>query len=135
MTLVGTSLSGLCTLFPCQAPKDFPILILTYLASIRAYGAQDAFSTELKEKIDLLSRSSYCFYDINRWVSIRMDALGAIFSGVIASYLIFSGNLEAGFAGFTLSVVLSFSRLILYWMRFYNLLEIQGMCTLHLYPT
>lgn len=106
MTLVGTALAGLST--------------------IRAYGAQTAFSDELKEKIDILSRSSYCFYDINRWVSIRMDTLGSIFSCIVASYLVFSGKLEAGFAGFTISVVLSFSRMILYWIRIYNLLEIQA---------
>lgn len=96
-------------------------------ASIRAYNAQNIFRSELKKHIDTLARTSYCFYDINRWVSIRVDSLGAIFSGAVAAYIVYSGRVQAGYAGFTLSVVLSFSRQILVWVRFYNLVEVQGM--------
>ncbi|KAL5499199.1 hypothetical protein ACEPAH_1717 [Sanghuangporus vaninii] len=106
MSEVGTALSG--------------------LPSIRAYGAQTIFYSELKKRIDVLARTSYCFYDINRWISIRMDSLGAIFAGVVAAYLAYGSKLSAGYAGFTLSIVLSFSRQILFWVRIYNLVEIQA---------
>ncbi|EJC97738.1 P-loop containing nucleoside triphosphate hydrolase protein [Fomitiporia mediterranea MF3/22] len=99
---------------------------LSGLPSIRAYSAQDLFYNELKNRIDVLARTSYCFYDINRWVSIRMDFLGAIFGGVVAAYLAYGSNIPAGYAGFTLSAVLSFSAQILFWVRFYNLAEIQA---------
>ncbi|EJC97739.1 P-loop containing nucleoside triphosphate hydrolase protein [Fomitiporia mediterranea MF3/22] len=99
---------------------------LSGLPSIRAYGAQDLFYSELKKRIDVLARSSYCFYDINRWVSIRMDFLGAIFGGVVAAYLAYGSKIPAGYAGFTLSSVLSFSSQILFWVRIYNLAEIQA---------
>ena len=55
-----------------------------------------------------------------------MDTLGAIFAGVVAAYLAYVSKLPAGYAGFTLSIVLSFSRSILFWVRIYNLAEIQG---------
>lgn len=99
---------------------------LSGLPSIRAYGAQDLFYSELKKRIDVLARTSYCFYDINRWVSIRMDFLGAIFGGVVAAYLAYGSKIPAGYAGFTLSSVLSFSSQILFWVRIYNLAEIQA---------
>ena len=59
-----------------------------------------------------------------------MDTLGAIFAGVVAAYLAYVSKLPAGYAGFTLSIVLSFSRSILFWVRIYNLAEIQGMLCL-----
>ena len=63
---------------------------------------------------------------INRWISIRIDLLGSIFSGVVSAYLVYGGHLEAGYAGFTLNVVLAFTRQILMWIRNYNLLGIEG---------
>ncbi|KAI5122638.1 hypothetical protein M0805_008723 [Coniferiporia weirii] len=99
---------------------------LTGLPSIRAYGAQNLFRSVLEERIDVYTRASYTFYDINRWVSIRVDTLGAVFAGVVSAYLVYGGRIGAGFAGFTLSMVLSFTRNILYWVRIYNLLEIQA---------
>lgn len=71
-------------------------------------------------------RTSYCAYDVNRWVSIRMDSLGAIFSGVVATYIVYGSHVQAGYAGFTLSVVLAFSRQILGWVRYYNSVEVEG---------
>ncbi|KAI5122628.1 hypothetical protein M0805_008717 [Coniferiporia weirii] len=106
MSQVGTALAG--------------------LPSIRAYGAQNLFRSVLEERIDVYARTSYTFYDINRWVSIRVDSLGAVFSGVVSAYLVYGGRIGAGTAGFTLSVVLSFTRIILFWVRIYNLLEIQA---------
>ncbi|KAI5122640.1 hypothetical protein M0805_008724 [Coniferiporia weirii] len=106
MSQVGTALAG--------------------LPSIRAYGAQNLFRSVLEERIDVYARTSYTFYDINRWVSIRVDSLGAIFAGVVSAYLVYGGRIGAGTAGFTLSVVLSFTRIILFWVRIYNLLEIQA---------
>ncbi|EJC98299.1 P-loop containing nucleoside triphosphate hydrolase protein [Fomitiporia mediterranea MF3/22] len=83
---------------------------LAGLPSIRAYNAQKIFDTELRKRIDIYARTA-------RWVSIRMDGLGAIFAGSVAAYLVYGEHVEAGYAGFTLSVVLQFSRLILSWVR------------------
>ncbi|KAH8113755.1 P-loop containing nucleoside triphosphate hydrolase protein [Phellopilus nigrolimitatus] len=99
---------------------------LSSLPSIRAYNAQDLFRSELQKRINKYTRTALTFQAISRWVSIRVDSLGAIFSGVVSVYLVYGGRVEAGFAGFTLSMVLSFTRLILSWVRYHNLLEIQG---------
>ena len=98
------------------------------IASIRAYGAQETFHSELRKRINNWSRTSLTSYSINRWVALRMDILGACFSGVVSAYITYSGSVTAGTAGFTLNLVLSFSSLILAWVRIYNLLEVEGMC-------
>jgi hypothetical protein len=55
-----------------------------------------------------------------------MDTLGGLFCAVVTIYVVYSGNVSAGVAGFTLSLVLSFSRDVLWWVRIYNHLEVQG---------
>lgn len=106
------------------------VLIMTrgtvHIASIRAYGAQEKFDIEIRKRINKYTRTSLTFYHINRWVSIRIDMLGAVFSGIISTYLVYGGHLEAGYAGFTLSIVLSFTSQLLTWVRLYNILEIEG---------
>ena len=77
-------------------------------------------------KIDTLARVSYTFFDINRWITVRIDGLSGVFTASVAAFLVYGGSLNAGQAGFTISVVLSFSRQMIWWVRIYNLLEIQG---------
>lgn len=96
------------------------------LASIRAYGAQDHFSSRLKTRMDILSRASYTFFDINRWISVRVDALSGLFVACVSAYLVYGGKVSAGEAGFTISVVVWFSRQMTLWVRWYNLVEIEG---------
>lgn len=96
------------------------------IASIRAYGAQELFDVEIRKRINKYTRTGLTFYHINRWISVRIDILGAIFSGIVSTYLVYGDHLEAGYAGFTLNIVLSFTRQILVWVRIYNMLEIEG---------
>ena len=98
------------------------------VASIRAFGAQELFISRLMTKIDTLARVSYTFFDINRWIAVRIDGLSGVFTASVAAFLVYGGSLNAGQAGFTISVVLSFSRQMIWWVRIYNLLEIQGQC-------
>lgn len=95
-------------------------------ASIRAYGAQHLFSSLLKTRIDTLARAAYTFYDINRWIAVRIDALSGLFAACVSAYLVYGGRVSAGQAGFTISVVLGFSRQMTWWIRWYNLVEIEG---------
>ena len=57
---------------------------------------------------------------------MRIDILGGIFSAVVTIYIVYLGKVSAGVVGFTLSLVLAFSREVLWWVRIYNLLEVQG---------
>lgn len=68
-------------------------------------------------------RASMAFYDLNRWVSVRLDFLGAVFSCAVASYLVYGSTSPAGSVGFTMSIALSFAETILYVVRIYNMVE------------
>ncbi|EKM56946.1 uncharacterized protein PHACADRAFT_172648 [Phanerochaete carnosa HHB-10118-sp] len=97
------------------------------LASIRAYQAQDAFRNMLHQRIDRYVRAARSFYNIYRWIGIRLDVLGQVFSASLAFYLVY-GPLSANpsVVGFTLSQAAGFSDLILWFMYLYNEFEVNG---------
>ena len=99
--------------------------VLSGIVPIRAYGAQDYFRRELGKRLDDYSRAGRTYYDLNRWISVRIDGLGSLFAGVVASYLVYGYRAPASEIGFTMSVTLTFCRQILMWVRFYNILEFE----------
>lgn len=106
--------------------EDVKHIVTIFSASIRAYGAQELFSSRLKSRINTLSRASCTFFDVNRWIAVRIDTLSGIFAASVSVYLVYGGKVSAGAAGFTISMVLGFSRQMIWWVRMYNMLEIQG---------
>lgn len=113
----------------------------------------------LHERIDRYMRASRSFYNVNRyvhcvpvdwiifferyrWIGIRLDALGRMFTISLAFYLVYGGmKADASTVGFILSLagtlifpsflytrsqtvcVVSFSDMILSWVRVYNAFE------------
>lgn len=80
------------------------------LTSIRAYGVEEAFRMENRKRIDLYSRPARTYWNLNRsvlrpssfrggtqtanqctrrWICVRIEALGAIFAGGLAAYLVY----------------------------------------------
>ncbi|KAI0758154.1 multidrug resistance-associated ABC transporter [Fomes fomentarius] len=96
------------------------------LTSIRAYGAQDQFRQESYRRIDRYVRAARTFYNLNRWVSIRIDALGALFASCLAAYLVYGSSARAAHTGFSLNMAVGFSSMILWWIRIANEAEVNG---------
>ena len=68
-------------------------------------------------------RSLFC-----RWISVRIDALGAMFTAGLAAYLVYGRNVVTGASntGFSLNMAIGFSSLILWWVRDLNQFEVSG---------
>ncbi|KAI0782171.1 hypothetical protein C8Q75DRAFT_811859 [Abortiporus biennis] len=100
---------------------------MTGLVSIRAYGAEEKFRLESFKRIDRMSRAARIFFDLNRWISVRTDALAWGFSAALAAYLTY-GKSDIGSAntGFSLTMATGFSSLLLIWIRTFNLFETNG---------
>ncbi|KAI5124482.1 hypothetical protein M0805_008364 [Coniferiporia weirii] len=97
------------------------------LVSIRAFGAQNAFRRESMYRIDRYTRSARTFYNLNRWVCIRMDTLGGIFAAGLAAYLVYGERLDMpSNTGFSLNMAVGFSSMILWWVRILNDFEVNG---------
>ena len=77
------------------------------------------------------TRSSRTFWNLNRWISIRVDAVGTIFSSALAIYLVSgTGTVhKPGFAAsvdFLLNMAVGFSSTILLWVRSLIKFEVSG---------
>lgn len=96
------------------------------IVSIRAYGAQKKLMREAQKRADKYTRTATAFYNLNRWVTVRIDMLGGLFASALAAFLIYGPRLDASTSGFALSQAISFSGMIIWWVRIVNELEVQG---------
>ncbi|GLB36501.1 putative atp-binding cassette [Lyophyllum shimeji] len=96
------------------------------LTSIRAYGAQKMFEEESLHRINRYTRAARTFYNLNRWVCVRIDTLGALFAASLAAFLVYGPTQIASNTGFSLNMAVGFSGMILWWVRVLNDFEVQG---------
>jgi ABC-type multidrug transport system fused ATPase/permease subunit len=76
------------------------------LTSIRAYGAQAWYSAEALKRSNHLIRPSRTFYNLNRWVTIRIDLFNNLFCTCLAVYLVYGRHhMSASTVGFALNMV------------------------------
>ncbi|KIK55022.1 hypothetical protein GYMLUDRAFT_264341 [Collybiopsis luxurians FD-317 M1] len=100
---------------------------VTGLASIQAYGAQEMVTEELLRRIDKYSRSSRIFYNLQRWMAIRMHVISALFFGSLTWYLVYVKKDTASNTGFLINMpVLTFTGAIFGWIININMLEGQS---------
>ncbi|KIK53742.1 hypothetical protein GYMLUDRAFT_178425, partial [Collybiopsis luxurians FD-317 M1] len=96
------------------------------LASIRAYGAQEMVTEELLRRIDKYSRSSRIFYNLQRWMAIRMHVISALFIGSLTWYLVYVKKDTASNTGFSINMAVTFTGAIFGWIININMLEGQS---------
>ncbi|KAJ7778321.1 hypothetical protein B0H16DRAFT_1711830 [Mycena metata] len=96
------------------------------LTSIRAYGAETSIVKISLDRIDKYTRTARTFYNLNRWICVRIDALGGMFAASLAYYLVYFQSHSPSNIGFSLNMAIGFSGLILWWVRVLNDFEIQG---------
>ncbi|KAJ7785923.1 hypothetical protein B0H16DRAFT_1657372 [Mycena metata] len=96
------------------------------IASIRAYGAEASIVNISLDRIDKYTRTARTFYNLNRWICVRIDALGGMFAASLAYYLVYFQSHSPSNIGFSLNMAIGFSGMILWWVRVLNDFEIQG---------
>jgi len=70
-----------------------------------------------------MSRMSY---NLNRWIGVRIDFLGASFTAALAAYLLLNRKINAANTGFSLTMSLEFCAMILWLVRCYNEFEVKA---------
>ncbi|KAG6908669.1 hypothetical protein DXG01_003683 [Tephrocybe rancida] len=88
--------------------------MLTGLTSIRAFGAQERFSDDVQRYIDGYTRPARTFYDLNRWLNVRIGCISSLFSACLAAYLVYFHTLSAGDTGFSLNMAGEFLSFVLW---------------------
>ncbi|KAJ6508402.1 hypothetical protein C8R45DRAFT_967292 [Mycena sanguinolenta] len=100
--------------------------VLAQYVSIRAFGAQSKLATESLLRVDRYTRAARNYYNLNRWVGIRVDILGSIFSASLATYLVYIAHSSAGDTGFLINMAVTFTQMLLWAVRSLNEFEVQG---------
>ncbi|KAG8995370.1 hypothetical protein FRB90_000200, partial [Tulasnella sp. 427] len=96
------------------------------LTSIRAYGAEEKFKVENMKRINYYSRPGRTFYNLNRWISTRIDFLGGVFAAALGAYLVYGQKRNSSDTGFSLTMAINFTGMLLWWVRMLNEFEVQG---------
>jgi ABC-type multidrug transport system fused ATPase/permease subunit len=97
------------------------------LVSIRAYGAEERLKTQLGDKADVYTATATVFYDVNRWISVRIDLLGALFAAILSACLVYGPKrLDVFILGFAINQAISFAECILHFVRMMNVFEVEA---------
>ncbi|KAG6899540.1 hypothetical protein C0993_009321 [Termitomyces sp. T159_Od127] len=98
------------------------------ITSIRAYGVQNAVLTRSLSLIDDYSRTSRVFSNLARWIAVRVDALGGFFAALLGIYYVYynGSSVSASNSGFTLALAVGFGRMVLGFVQFLNMFEVNG---------
>ncbi|WFD02890.1 hypothetical protein MOBT1_001577 [Malassezia obtusa] len=92
-------------------------------ATIRAFGDTERVVRECMRLLDGSARAFLCLWFENRWVSVRVDAVGALVTLVTAVLLLVT-HADAALLGFTLSYAVLIVNTILRIVRRYTMTEI-----------
>lgn len=94
-------------------------------------------------RINRYTRAARTFYNLNRWICIRVDAISGLFAAGLAGYLLYFRTQGASNMGFSLNMAgqcfeyansraslilftVGFSSQILWWIRVLNDFEVAG---------
>ncbi|KAK1231113.1 hypothetical protein PQX77_005775, partial [Marasmius sp. AFHP31] len=114
-----------------QSNSKAPVLAqfegtISGIVSIRAYGVQEAVEAELRRRVDENVRITRALFNTERWMPVRIDVLGALFSSSLAVYLVYSRDVDASTAGFSLNMAVTLTGAILYVLFIFNDLQVQA---------
>ncbi|KAJ2710507.1 hypothetical protein H4R19_003713 [Coemansia spiralis] len=99
--------------------------LITGVESIRAFGAQNQYTMEAMNRVNVHNRPYYLMWGANRWLCTRIEFSGCIVSFSATVLIIMSlDSIDAGLAGFVLMYAMSFSNYMLWFIRNYSECEI-----------
>ncbi|KAL8366776.1 hypothetical protein RB595_008774 [Gaeumannomyces hyphopodioides] len=91
---------------------------LSGVASIRAYGLQSRFGRDLRRSIDDMNGAYYLTYSNQRWLSVRLDAVGACLVFVTGVLVLTSRfDVAPNISGLVLSYILAIVQMLQFTIR------------------
>ena len=126
----GAAMSGL-GMYMRPFPYLTIFLICANTVTLRAYGVQSDYRAELRKRLDEYVRLSRMNYDLNRWINVRIDYLGTLFTASLATYLTYGAKVSAANVGFSLNRAVEFCQVVLYVVRLYNLFQVESNRCVH----
>ncbi|KAJ9657678.1 hypothetical protein H2201_008084 [Coniosporium apollinis] len=92
---------------------------LAGVSTIRAFGKSDAYISSMFAKLDAHAQALWHQWLFNRWLTVRLAAIGAAFSVATAAFVVSLDKIGASVAGFALSFTLQYSESVVWMLRQY----------------
>ncbi|RMJ22071.1 ATP-dependent bile acid permease [Aspergillus sp. HF37] len=93
---------------------------LSGIVTIRAYGDAPRFIVDNHRRINAYNRPHIYLWASNRWLSLRVDIIGALVSFFSAAFVLMNiGRIDAGAAGLSLTYAVTFTENVLWFVRLY----------------
>ncbi|SMR57118.1 unnamed protein product [Zymoseptoria tritici ST99CH_1E4] len=97
---------------------------LSGMTTIRAYGDERRFIRDNLNQVNTHSRPFIFLWASNRWLSFRVDFVGALVAFITGAFVISSvGKIDAGAAGLALTYAVTFTENVLWFVRLYAVNE------------
>ena len=121
--VTGWYLSGAREVKRLESTAKSPIFeqfgsALAGIGTIRAFDKTEVYIERMYAKIDAHARAFWSLWLCQRWLALRSNAIGAVFSILVAAVIAFY-DIEASLAGFALSFALQYSNAVLWTTRYY----------------
>lgn len=98
---------------------------LTGLTTIRAFGKGSVYIERMYANIDRHAQAAWHLWLFNRWMSYRMNVMGAVFSTITGVLVVAVTGIDASLAGFALSFSVQYSAIITWALRQYANIEME----------
>ena len=97
---------------------------LTGLVTIRAFSKVDTYIQFMCNRVNNHGQTVWNLWLFNRWLSLRMNIVGAIFASLTSALVVFVPGITASLAGFALSFALQFNSAVSFALRQYANIEL-----------
>ena len=94
------------------------------IGTIRAFDKAHEYVERMFKKIDQHAQAYWHLWLFNRWLSFRLNMIGAFFATITAALIVTIGSIDASLAGFALSFALDYSVALVWALRQYANVEL-----------
>lgn len=97
---------------------------LAGVSTLRAFDKTQTYITNMFDRVDIHARSLYYQWLLNRWLSWRLNVIGAVFSVIVATLIVSLNGLDAALGGFALGFTLQYTEAVTWLLRNFAGVEI-----------
>lgn len=97
---------------------------LAGVSTLRAFQKSPDYIKRMHYHLDTWNTNKIHFWIFNRWMGIRMAALGTLYTATTGAVVVLNPSINAAMAGFAMSFALEFANTILFGIRAYAGLEL-----------
>jgi ABC-type multidrug transport system fused ATPase/permease subunit len=97
---------------------------LAGVSTLRAFDKTDTYIKNMFKRVDTHAQSLWYQWLLNRWLSWRLNVIGALFSFIVAALIVSLKGMDAALGGFALGFTLQYTEAVTWLLRNFAAIEI-----------